>query len=116
MLADGKIDENELKIIRKICEIGYIPEQILQMNIREMQSAENPIDYVLKTSAIELDKDLLNLLIKIAISDGDVAKSEANFIIKLAEKMQISRKDAIDTINNIYEKKWKKKLNQSIFS
>ncbi len=116
MLADGKIDENELKIIRKICEIGYIPEQILQMNIREMQSVDNHIDYVLNTSAIELDKDLLNLLIKIAISDGDLAKTEANLIIKLAEKMQISKNETINAINSIYEKKWKKKLDQSIFS
>ena len=105
MLADGKIDENELKIIRKICEIGYIPEQILQMNIREMQSVDNHIDYVLNTSAIELDKDLLNLLIKIAISDGDLAKTEANLIIKLAEKMQISKNETINAINSIYEKK-----------
>ena len=116
MLADGVIDKNELQIIRKICEIGYIPEEVLQMNIREMQNADNPIEHVLETSAIGLDKDLLKLLIKIAVSDGDVAKSEVDIIFKMSEKMHVSRNETIDSINNIYEKRWKKKLDQSIFS
>ena len=99
MLADGVIDKNELQIIRKICEIGYIPEEVLQMNIREMQNADNPIEHVLETSAIGLDKDLLKLLIKIAVSDGDVAKSEVDIIFKMSEKMHVSRNETIDSID-----------------
>ncbi len=52
----------------------------------------------------------------ISVSDGDVAKSETDIIFKLSEKMQISKNETINSINSIYEKKWKKKLDQSIFS
>ncbi len=105
MLADGKIDENELKIIRKICEKGFISEVDLQKFIKEIESNDNPMDYVLKTAAIELDKDLFKLLIRIAASDGNIDKSESDFIYKLAEKMYFSKDEVTNLINKYSKKK-----------
>ena len=106
MLADGRIDEKEMKIIRKICKKGYISEEKLKQYINEMQNQKNPIDYVLKTAAIELDKDLIKLLIRIAASDGNIDKSESDLIYKVANKMNYPNDDLRQSIDKYTKKKW----------
>ena len=108
MLADGITDSKEMEILRKICKHGFISEQELQKNIFEMQSKINPIDYALETTAIELDKNLMLMLIEIAASDGNIADPELKLLYKIAEKMKMPEKEFRDLVNSVYEKNWEK--------
>ena len=106
MLADGKIDPNEYKLINKICRMKYISEDEIEKFIEEMKSMDNPIDFVLDNSTMNLDENVLRFLIEITVSDGDIDEKEVGLLCKFGKLLEISP----DKINKMIQKANTRKL------
>ncbi len=107
MLADGIIDPREVEIIKEICNKRFIPESEYLKNLEELKKMPNPIQYVLDTTNVKLDLDLLVLLIRIASADGEIADAETKLLSSIGEKMGLTQRELMDLINNVYESRWK---------
>lgn len=103
MLADSVIDQSEMNIINKICEMKEISNDKLQSYISELRSLSDPVQYALDTTAIKLDEKVLILLIIIATADGNIANEEAAMLQKLADRMGVPQSILNRTINTVLE-------------
>ena len=103
MLADGIIDQSEMNIINKICEMREISNDKLQSYISELRRLSDPVQYALDTTAIKLDEKVLILLIIIATADGNIANEEATMLQKLADRMGVPQSILSKTINVVLE-------------
>ena len=103
MLADGIIDQSEMDIINKICEMKQISSDKLKSYIDELRRMSDPVQYALDTTAIKMDENLLMLLILIATADGNIANEEALMLQKLADRMGVPRNILNRTINTVLE-------------
>ncbi len=103
MLADGIIDQSEMDIINKICEMKQISCDKLKSYIEELRRMSDPVQYALDTTAIKMDENLLILLILIATADGSIANEEALMLQKLADRMGVPHNILNRTINTILE-------------
>lgn len=108
MLADDVIDSREMEIINKIKIARNITNAELNQTITQIRKAGNPIQFVLDTTSIELDENLIKLLINIAAADNNIADSEIRFLQSIAKRMGLPEKRLRDLINEVYEAKWSK--------
>lgn len=106
MLADGVIDNREMNIIHNIRKARNISNNELKQIIGRLQKATDPIKFVLETTAIKLDENLIKLLVSIAAADNKIEDSELRVLQKVAEKMGLSEKRLRDLINEVYEMNW----------
>ena len=109
MLADSVIDNREMEIINKIRNARNISIDELNQIIGRLQDSTDPVKFVLDTTAIKLDENLIRLLITIAAADGKIDDTEVFMLYKVAEKMELSVTRLRDMINEVYEKNWNNK-------
>ena len=108
MLADGVIDNKEMNIIKNISKARNVSDNELVQIISRLQKTSDPVNYVLDTTAIRLDENLIRLLVKIAAADGRIDNTEIDMLKKVAAKMGLSENRLRDMINEAYEKSWAK--------
>ena len=106
MLADGLIDKREMMIIHNIRKARSISNNELDQIISRLRKTSDPVKFVLDTTAIKLDENLIKLLISIAAADSYIEYNEVQMLNKVAEKMGLSQNRLRDLINEVYEKKW----------
>jgi uncharacterized tellurite resistance protein B-like protein len=106
MLADGVIDNREMNIIHNIRKARSVSNNELKQIIGRLQKASDPVKFVLDTTAVKLDENLIRLLITIAAADGNIDNTEVEMLNKVAEKMGLSQGRLRDIINEVYESKW----------
>ena len=111
MLADGVIDPREMNIIKNICRRYAIPENEINNIVNELKNVLNPLDYILGSSNLKYDKNILLILITIAASDGQIADEEVVILERIAEKINVPKRLLMNMINQIYEKMWHRKAN-----
>ncbi len=104
MLADGKIDPNEYDLIRKLSTLKHITEKEIQKNIDELKAMDNPIEYVLDNSTMNLDENILRYLIEIATSDGNLDEKEVKLLSKFGELLEVSSSKLNNMIKKAIEK------------
>ena len=105
MLADGIIDQNELRAITEIAAKKRINAEQVKIMIKEIQAQTNPVEYALNNTNIPKDMTILLLLVKIAACDGKITDDEAQLLYKISDKMNIHRKLLYDMINSAYQSK-----------
>ena len=105
MLADGKIDPNEVDLIKKISRLKYVSEKEVNKYIDEMKSMEDPVKFAIDTSSMNLDEDILVVLMEIAASDGEIAETEIKALMKLGELLEISSKKFNTMLQKVYQKR-----------
>ncbi|MBP5468048.1 MAG: TerB family tellurite resistance protein, partial [Candidatus Riflebacteria bacterium] len=108
MLADGFIDNRELNIIYGISKARSVSEKELMQIIERLRKVSDPVKFVLETTAIKLDENLIRLLISIAAADGNIDDTEVEMLHKIAERMGLSQNKLRDMINEAYENNWNK--------
>ena len=108
MLADGVIDNREMNIIYNIRKARNISDNELKQIINRLQNISDPVKFVLDTTAIRLDENLIRLLISIAAADGNIDDREIEMLHKIAERMGLSQYKLRDMINEAYEHNWNK--------
>ena len=106
MLADGVIDNREINIIHNIRKARSVSNNELKQIIDRLQKASDPVKFVIDTTAIKLDENLIRLLISIAAADGRIENTEIEMLNKIATKMGLSNNRLRDMINEAYEKNW----------
>ena len=109
MLADGKIDPNEVDLIKKISRLKYVSEKEVNKYIDEMKSMEDPVKFAIDTSSMNLDEDILVVLMEIAASDGEIAESEIKVLKKFGELLEISPKKFDNMLQKVYQKRLENK-------
>ena len=109
MLADGKIDPNEVDLIKKISRLKYVSEKEVNKYIDEMKSMEDPVKFAIDTSSMNLDEDILVVLMEIAASDGEIAESEIKVLMKFGELLEISPKKFDNMLQKVYQKRLENK-------
>ncbi len=105
MLADGIIDPNEVDLIKKIARLKYMSEKEVHKYIEEMQAMEDPINYAIDTSTMNLDENILMVLMEIAASDGEIAETEVKVLQKFGELLEISSKKFNTMLQKVYQKR-----------
>ncbi len=108
MLVDGVIDNREMNIIQNIRKARNVSNNELQQIIGRLQKTSDPVKFVLDTTAIKLDENLIRLLISIAAADGNIDDTEVEMLNKISAKMELPENRLRDLINEVYEKKWSK--------
>ena len=106
MVADGVIDDSEMSIVNDIRKARNISENELNKIIDRLFKSSDPVKFVLDTTAIRLDENLIKLLVTIAVADGKIDSTEVEMLNKVANKMGISQNRLRDLINEVYESKW----------
>ena len=106
MLAEDIIDNREMDIINSICKARNISDKELNQIIDKLQTMPDPVKYVLDTTSIKLDINLLKLLVNIAAADNKIEISEYALLRRVATQMNIPEKLLIDLINKTYESNW----------
>ena len=105
MLADGIIDQNEIRAITEIAAKKHIGAEQVKSMIKEIQAQSNPVEYTLNNTRISKDMTILLLLVNIAACDGKITDDEAQLLYKISDKMNIHRKLLYDMINSAYQSK-----------
>ncbi|MBQ2592252.1 MAG: TIM44-like domain-containing protein [Candidatus Riflebacteria bacterium] len=108
MLADSVIDNREMNIIQNIRKARNVSNNELKQIIERLQKTSDPVKFVLDTTAIKLDENLIRLLISIAAADGNIDDTEVEMLNKISAKMELPENRLRDLINEVYEKKWSK--------
>ena len=108
MLADGIIDDREMKIIYGIRRARNISNNELQQIIIRLRKTSDPVKFVLDTTAVKLDENLIRLLICIAAADGRIDYTELDMLKRITAKMGLPESRLRDLINEVYEMKWNK--------
>ena len=108
MLADGVIDNREMNIIHNIRKARSVSNNELQQIISRLQKTSDPVKFVLDTTAVKLDENLIRLLISIASADGRIDNTELEMLNKIAAKMELPENRLRDLINEVYEMNWNK--------
>jgi uncharacterized membrane protein YebE (DUF533 family) len=93
MLADGKIDDRELEVIKDIAIKRDINESRLQKIMAELQGAANPVDHVMQTSPRQADHQLLRLLVRVALADGNISDEERSMLLAIGQKLKLVAAD-----------------------
>ena len=108
MLADGIIDDREMKIIYGLRRARNISDNELKQIITRLHKTSDPVKFVLDTTAIKLDENLIKLLISIAAADGRIDYTELDMLKRITAKMELPESRLRDLINEVYERKWNK--------
>ena len=108
MLADGIIDNREMNLIQNIRKARSVSINELNQIIERLQKVSDPVKFVLETTAIKLDENLIRLLITIAAADGRIDNREIEMLKKIAEKMGLTPNKLRILINEVYERNWNK--------
>ncbi len=92
MLADRRIDPNEFDLIKKISVLKHVSEDEINRYVEEMRYMDNPVEYVLDNYTMNLDDNVLQFLVEIAASDGNIDEREVNLLCKFGELLEVSPK------------------------
>lgn len=90
MLADGKIDEKEMEMIKGLAAKRGINETRLQALIAELQNIADPIGHVNETSQLEADAELIRHLARVALADGEVSGEELAMLNNVGKKIAMA--------------------------
>lgn len=90
LLADGRIDDAEMKLIREFAESFSMSEELLNGIIEAVKQGELriPIPKNLKEA-----HKLMESAIRMALADGEIAAEEQNYIDQLAKKFGYGKTD-----------------------
>ena len=116
MLADGITDFKEIYYLKKICKLGFISDEEFQNAIEEMQNIEDPLKYIIETTKLKYDKNLILVLIEIAAVDGNIAAEEENLIYEIAKHMYFPKSEVKEAIDSIKNKKLETKTTRLIYN
>jgi len=97
MLADGRIDDNEMAVVHTIInKFGHndMTRDELEDFVIEIQEKQEPVDTYLKKIAPSLNEHGKEIIIKcglsVASADGNIDTSELNLIRQMAAAMEMS--------------------------
>ncbi len=97
MLADGRIDEEELNIVQKIInKFGHndISREDLNKLVDDVESKQEPLEKYLEKIATSLNEHGKEIILRcglaVAAADGQIDKSEVELIKKMARIMEMS--------------------------
>lgn len=80
MLADGKIDDKEMEMIKGLAAKRDIQPHHLKQMIGALKATPSPVEYVMQTSQITADVDLMRHLARVALADGKLTVSEIGML------------------------------------
>ncbi len=90
MLADGVIDDKEMKMLEDMASVRHITKEKLSTIISSVKSKSILIP---EPNTPQEGKELLRNMVLMCLADGKVEKSELSLIHKLTEKMGYSELD-----------------------
>ncbi|HAE38344.1 MAG TPA: hypothetical protein DCG57_06865 [Candidatus Riflebacteria bacterium] len=93
MLADGHIDNKEMKMIRDLADKRDIPEARIQQIIDEFKAVIDPVVHVMQTSKIAADNDLLRHIARVALADGKLTTEETDMLKTVGNKIGLTSID-----------------------
>lgn len=93
MLADGQIDPKELEMLNGIARQRDVSGQKLQNIITELKSAEDPVDFVMRTSTLATSNELLVQLARVALSDGRLSDEENAMLQRVGQRIGMQPAD-----------------------
>lgn len=111
MLADGKVEQSEINYIGELSQKYSITKKQISDIIQEISSQPNPVDYVMKSSAVKDNRELFRCLIKMAMADGKISKEEMQMLKEIAKTSNMSESE----FNRILQEE-KKSLYKASFS
>lgn len=111
MLADGKVEQSEINYLGELSQKYSITKKQISDIIQEISSQPNPVDYVMKSSAVKDNRELFRCLIKMAMADGKISKEEMQMLKEIAKTSNMSESE----FNRILQEE-KKSLYKASFS
>lgn len=93
MLADGQIDPKELEMLNGIARQRDVSGQKLQNIITELKSADDPVDFVMRTSTLATSNELLVQLARVALSDGRLSDEENAMLQRVGQRIGMQPAD-----------------------
>lgn len=90
MLADGQIDSNEISMIYDVGVRRGMSREKIDSIITEIRTQNSPVDYVIMSTDLPADDELMRAIIRVAYADGKIAKSEIEMLRYVAKKMGMS--------------------------
>lgn len=90
MLADGQIDSNEISLIYDVGVRRGMSREKIDSVITEIRGQNSPVDYVIMSTELPADDELMRAIIRVAYADGKIAKSEVEMLRYVAKKMGMS--------------------------
>jgi uncharacterized tellurite resistance protein B-like protein len=107
MLADGHLDQRELKYLELMGnQYGLSQRRITQL-IEEVRSHADPVVYVMSRCAIKEPRKLIRHLIAMALADGKITKEEQKMLISVASKAGIREAEFKAILNDERKKQYK---------
>ncbi|MEW6989194.1 TerB family tellurite resistance protein [Colwelliaceae bacterium 6441] len=109
MKADGHLDDEEQKLLEKIIseQFSLAPDEVHELILQAIELSEHAIDFHQFTSKINSHYspkekgEIVTLLWKLAIADGEVASIEEHIIRKIADLLHLSHAQYIHAKNVI---------------
>lgn len=93
MMADGKIDAQELEMIKSLAQRADLNNSKLQPIVDELKRAPDPVQYAIDMSLNEPDQGLLRQLARIALADGNVSPQESQMLKNIGIKIGFAAYD-----------------------
>lgn len=93
MMADGKIDAQELEMIKSLAQRADLNNSKLQPIVDELKRAPDPVQYAIDMSLNEPDQGLLRQLARIALADGNVSSQESQMLKNIGIKIGFAAYD-----------------------
>lgn len=107
MLADGHIDQRELKYLEEMGKLYGLSQTRINQLISEISASDDPVGRVMSLCSVKEPSKLLGHLIAMALADGKITKEEKSMLINVATKAGISEARFQEILNNERRKQYK---------